>query len=110
MKVVLWIIVVIVFLAAGLFALFNHGIQTDVQIFKQTIEGVSVALVGLICFGFGVFSILLFSLAEEIRLRSRARRLQREIDSMRKEVNALRNLPLAPEILARKVEDAEEEI
>lgn len=109
MKVVLWIIVVVVFVVAGLFALFNYPIQTDVQIFGHTIQGVSVALLGLISFGFGVFSIVLFALAGEIRLRARARRLQREIEAMRKEINALRNLPLASEILAREAEAAEEE-
>ncbi|TET21944.1 MAG: DUF1049 domain-containing protein [Candidatus Stahlbacteria bacterium] len=109
MKVVLWIIVVVVFVVAGLFALFNYPIQTDVQIFGRTIQGVSVALLGLICFGFGVLSIVLFALAGEIRLRAKARRLRREIEAMRKEINALRNLPLAPEILAKEAEDAEEE-
>lgn len=109
MKVVLWIIVVLVVVVIGLFALFNHGIQTDVLIFKHKIEGVSLALVGLISFAFGVFSVVLFALAEEIRLRARARRLRKEIEAMRKEINALRNLPLASEILAKDVEEAEEE-
>jgi uncharacterized integral membrane protein len=109
MKVVLWIIVVVVVLVIGFFAIFNHGIQTDVQIFKHRIEDVSLALVVLISFAFGVLSIVLFALAEEIRLRTRARRLRKEIESMRKEINALRNLPLASEILAKDVEEAEEE-
>jgi uncharacterized integral membrane protein len=109
MKVVLWIIVIVVAIVIGLFAIFNHGIQTDVQIFKHTIEDASLALVVLISFAFGVFSVVLFALAEEIRLRARARRLRREIEAMRKEINALRNLPLASEILTKDVEEAEEE-
>lgn len=113
MKVIVWIIVGAVFLLAGAFALFNSGIgEGEASIATVHFFGehhVAVSLFGLICFGIGVFSVVLFSLAEEIRLRARTRRLRREIEAMRKEINALRNLPLAPEILAKEAEDAEEE-
>ena len=107
MKVVLAIIVILVVAAVGLFAIFNHSIQTDVQIFKQTIEGVSLALVALVSFGFGLFSVILFALADEISLRTRIRKLKKEQEAMRKEINALRNLPLAADILTREPEEEE---
>jgi len=109
MKIILWIIVIAVVLAVGAFALFNHAVTTDVRIFGKTLEGASLALVGLISFGFGVFSVILFALAEELMLRGRIRKLKKEKEAMRREINALRNLPLAAEILTKDTEEGEEE-
>jgi len=105
MKVVMIIIVALVFIAGVLFAAFNSGNPSPMLKVRFFTEfEVSVALFGLICFGIGVVSIILFTLADEINLRSRIRKLRKEQEKMRKELNALRNLPLASEILTRETE------
>jgi uncharacterized integral membrane protein len=107
MKVILVIIVGIVFVLGVLFAAFNSGNPpptASVNFFGKTYE-IAVSLFGFICFGIGIASVVLFALVDEISLRTRIRRLKRETQTLRKEINALRNLPLASEILTRETED-----
>lgn len=112
MKVVMWIIVAAVFLGVGAFALFNSGLgggevpMVTFQFFGE--HQVALSLFALACFVAGVFIVGLFALSEEIILRGRIRRLERKLEAMKKELNALRNLPLAAEILTRDAEDEEE--
>lgn len=108
MKIVMIIIVGVVFVAGVLFAAFNSGNPPPMVTvrFFASFE-VSVALFGFICFGIGLVSIILFTLADEIGLRAQIRKLRREQGKMRKEINALRNLPLASEILTRDAEEKE---
>jgi len=105
MKIVMFIIVGVVFIAGILFAAFNSGTpppMATVRFFG--VHEVSVVLFGFICFGIGLLSIILFTLADEINLRAKLRKLRREKEKMQKEINALRNLPLASEILTKDSE------
>jgi uncharacterized integral membrane protein len=54
-------------------------------------------VVVLIAWGFGMISYAIFALIGEIRLRTRLARQKRETDLLMRELNDLRNLPLAGE-------------
>ncbi|MBN2380114.1 LapA family protein [candidate division WOR-3 bacterium] len=109
MKIVMFIIVGVVFILGISFAAFNSGSpppMATVRFFGQ--HDVSVVLFGFICFASGIVSIILFTIADELRLRAKIRKLRREQEKMRKEINALRNLPLASEILTKDIEEKRE--
>ncbi|MBD3286863.1 DUF1049 domain-containing protein [candidate division WOR-3 bacterium] len=111
MKIVMFIIVGAVFLAGIFFAAFNSGTpppMATVRFFG--VHEVSVVLLGFICFGIGLVSMILFTIADEINLRAKIRRLRGQKEKMQKEINALRNLPLASEILTKDTETEPEEM
>ncbi|NLI98067.1 LapA family protein [bacterium] len=117
MRILLWILVL---LAAAvmivIFAGFNSGnplanppvapLIVNVKFFGDL--KIPIVLLGLISFGIGAATFLLITIIEEVALRSRIHRLKKNIESMRKEINALRNLPLAAEILTKDIEKKEE--
>jgi hypothetical protein len=66
------------------------------RVFGATFEDVPVAFVMLYSFAFGALCVGVFTLVSEIRLRSRLRRQQRELDALLEELRDLRNAPLEP--------------
>ncbi len=106
------VIIALAFVAAVLFVAFNSGApgQPPVTITVNFLgqHQVTVIQLGAVCFLVGMAAVAIFLLMEEVALRSRIGAQKRKLESMRKEINALRNLPLAAEILAKDIEDTEE--
>ncbi len=108
MKVVLGIIVIAVVVVVGIFAGYNYNTYTTVNMIGSTWENVSLALIVFIGFVFGLFSVIIFAIVEGIALRSRISRFRKETEALKKEINALRNLPLASDILEKQTSESEE--
>lgn len=106
------LIIALVFVAAVLFVAFNSGTSAQppalVQVNFLGQHQVTVIQLGVVCFLVGMAAVAIFLLMEELVLRSRIGALKRKMEAMRKEINALRNLPLAAEILGKDIEDVEE--
>ncbi len=116
MRILLWIVVLVASaVMIVIFAGFNSGnplanppvppIVVDVKFFGE--YKIPIVLLGLIAFGLGAATLFLITIIEEIALRSRIHRLKKDMEAMRKEINALRNLPLAAEILTKDIEKSE---
>lgn len=73
----------------------NLDTTTTLKLVAGTLDNVSLALVLVIAWGFGLLSYAIFALLGEIRLRNRLARQKREFDLLTRELNDLRNLPLS---------------
>ncbi len=110
MRVVISIIVLVAaFVAAVFFVAFNTGATDTITVQFLGTHTVTALQLGGLCFMVGVLAVGIFLVMEEIALRLKIGRLNREIKSLRKEINALRNLPIAAEILAKDIEELEAE-
>lgn len=79
------------------FMVLNSQIRVDLDIFGQKISDISLAMVCFYSFLAGMVFVLVFALADEIVLRTGLYRLGRENKNLKKELDALRNLPLEEE-------------
>jgi uncharacterized protein HemY len=79
------------------FMVLNSQIRVDLDIFGQRISDISLAMVCFYAFLAGMVFVLVFALADEIVLRTGLYRLNRENRNLKKELDALRNLPLEEE-------------
>lgn len=79
------------------FMVLNSQIRVDLDIFGQRISDISLAMVCFYSFLAGMVFVLVFALADEIVLRTGLYRLGRENKNLKKELDALRNLPLEEE-------------
>ncbi len=90
--VVLLLVVVIILI----FTLYNYTTTTNIFLFGKTYT-ISTALLSLFAFIFGIISVVVFAIVEEIGLRAKIRKLKKENRNLKKELDALRNLPLGKE-------------
>lgn len=72
----------------------NYNTNTSVQIFHKHYENISLAVIMLYAFGFGLLTIGIFAVIDEIRLRSRLYQQKKERDAIFEELKALRNLTI----------------
>jgi uncharacterized integral membrane protein len=79
------------------FMVLNSQVRVDLDIFGQKVTDMSLSVVCFYAFIAGMIFILVFALADEIVLRSALHRLRKENKNLRKELNALRNLPFEEE-------------
>ena len=80
------------------FMIINSQTKVELEIgFGQRISTISVALVCFYSFAAGMVFILIFALADEIMLRRNLYKLKKENRNLRKELDALRNLPFEEE-------------
>ncbi|MEO0094085.1 MAG: LapA family protein [candidate division WOR-3 bacterium] len=86
------LILIIGFLLVFL-ALENYDINTTVRVFGK-VYNVSLSIVMLYAFGFGLVTIGIFAVIDEIRLRTRLYKQKKERDALYEELKALRNLAL----------------
>lgn len=75
------------------FMVLNSQARVDLDIFGQKVNDMSLSVVCFYAFIAGMIFVLVFALADEIVLRSSLHRLRKENKNLRKELNALRNLP-----------------
>ncbi|OGC43000.1 hypothetical protein A2Y85_02975 [candidate division WOR-3 bacterium RBG_13_43_14] len=87
----IFVIIVIAFIVG--FMMLNLDHKVDIDIFGKKIMDVPVAMLSLYSFIAGMLFVFIFALADGIVLRSNLHRLNREHRALRKELDALRNLP-----------------
>jgi len=86
-----FVVVVIGFMIG--FMVLNSQAKVDLDIFGQKVNDISLSIVCFYAFIAGMIFVLVFALADEVVLRSSLHRLRKENKNLRKELNALRNLP-----------------
>ncbi len=91
----LFVVIVIAFMIG--FMVLNSQSKVDLDIFGQKVFGISLSVVCFYAFMAGMVFVLIFALVDEIVLRSHLRKLRKENKNLRKELNALRNLPFEEE-------------
>jgi uncharacterized integral membrane protein len=79
------------------FMVLNSQTRVDVDIFGYKINTISLSLVCFYSFIVGMVFVLVFALADEIALRTTLHRISKENKNLRKELDALRNLPFEEE-------------
>ena len=91
----IFVIAVIGFMSG--FVVLNSNIRVDLDVFGQKVSNLPVALVCFYAFVAGMIFILIFALADEVILRNNLRVLKKENENIKKELDALRNLPFEEE-------------
>jgi uncharacterized integral membrane protein len=79
------------------FMVLNSQARVDLDIFGYRVVDISLAMVCFYAFVTGMIFVLVFALADEIMLRSNLYRMNKENRNLKKELDALRNLPLLEE-------------
>jgi uncharacterized integral membrane protein len=79
------------------FMVLNSQARVDLDIFGHRIFDISLAMVCFYAFVAGMVFVLVFALADEIVLRSNLYKMNKENRNLKKELDALRNLPLEEE-------------
>jgi len=69
----------------------------NIKVFNQTYDQMSLSIIMLYAFAFGLIVAGFFWLVSEIKLRTELRRQKKENDALLSELTALRNLPLETE-------------
>ncbi len=78
-----------------------------VNVFFRTFYDVPIAFVMLYSFAFGALCVGIFTIISEIRLRTRLRNQQKEIEALTEELRLLRNAPL--EVIPSPKEEKKED-
>ncbi len=91
----IFVIIVIGFLIG--FITLNSAERVNIDIFGQKINDLSLSLVCFYAFAAGMVFVLVFALADEIVLRNTLNKTKKENMNLKKELDALRNLPFEEE-------------
>lgn len=91
----IFVIITIAFIVG--FMMLNSDHKVDIDIFGKKITNVPIAMLSLYSFIAGMLFVFIFALVDGIILRSSLNRLNREHRALRKELDALRNLPFEEE-------------
>lgn len=91
----IFVIIIIGFMVG--FMVLNSQSRVDLDIFGQRVFDISLAMVCFYAFVAGMVFVLVFALADEILLRTNLFRMNKENKNLKKELEALRNLPLEEE-------------
>lgn len=89
------VIIVIGFMIG--FVVLNSQPRVDLDIFGQKVINIPLSMVCFYSFIAGMIFILVFALADDIILRNNLHRARKENADLKKELNALRNLPFEEE-------------
>ncbi len=88
------VIVFIVGILLIILALQNSSEFGNLKVFYRTYERLSMSVIMLYCFAFGLIVAGFFWLVSEIKLRSELRRQKKENEALLGELTILRNMPL----------------
>lgn len=88
------VLVIIIGFLLCVLALQNYSELTNVKLFHRYYGNVSLSIVMLYAFAFGLLTVGVFAVIDEIRLRTRLRKEKKEKDALYEELKALRNLAL----------------
>lgn len=87
----------------------NGNTMVNVSLLNWTFHNVSLTLVLIETFAIGIIFTIIVALIDEIRLKNRLWRSQREIKSLKEELSALRNLPIEEVSEAESIKEEEKE-
>jgi len=79
------------------FVVLNSATRVNLDIFGQKVINIPVSMVCFYSFIAGMIFILVFALADDIVLRNNLHKARKENTNLKKELDALRNLPLEEE-------------
>lgn len=79
------------------FVVLNSSTRVDLDIFGQKIINIPLSMVCFYSFIAGMIFILVFALADDIMLRNNLHKARKDNANLKKELDALRNLPLEEE-------------
>ncbi len=79
------------------FIVLNADKSVDINIFGNQLTNIPLSMVCFYSFVGGMVFVLVFALADEIVLRSAMNKLKKENSNIKKELDALRNLPFEEE-------------
>uniref|UniRef100_A0A7V0Z3G0 LapA family protein n=1 Tax=candidate division WOR-3 bacterium TaxID=2052148 RepID=A0A7V0Z3G0_UNCW3 len=79
------------------FIVLNADKKVDINIFGQQFTNIALSMVCFYSFVAGMVFVLVFALADEIVLRNTMNKLKKENNNIKKELDALRNLPFEEE-------------
>ncbi|MCK4941497.1 DUF1049 domain-containing protein [candidate division WOR-3 bacterium] len=79
------------------FMVLNSQARVDLDVFGYRVFDISLAIVCFYAFIAGMVFVLVLALADEIVLRTNLYRMNKENRNLKKELDALRNLPLEEE-------------
>jgi uncharacterized integral membrane protein len=91
----LFVVLVVGFMIG--FIVLNVDEKVNVNIFGQQFTNITLAMVCFYSFVAGMIFVLVFALADEIILRNTMKKLKKENENIKKELDALRNLPFEEE-------------
>ncbi|MGQ9464637.1 MAG: lipopolysaccharide assembly protein LapA domain-containing protein [bacterium] len=91
----LFVVIVIGFMIG--FIVLNAEKKVEVDIFGQKFSNVALSMVCFYAFVAGMVFVLVFALADEIALRNTMNKLRKDNSNIKKELDALRNLPFEEE-------------
>lgn len=80
----------------------NGTTLVDVSILMWTFKDLPLTLVLIETFALGIFFTIIVAVIDEIRLKNRIWRSNREINDLKKELSALRNIPVEEAIIDQK--------
>lgn len=104
------IIVFIIGILLIILALQNTKYASDIQVFYRTYSSMSLSIIMLYAFGFGVLIAGFFWLVSEIKLRTELRKQKKENDALLSELTALRNLPFEGESHLNSITQKKEKV
>jgi uncharacterized integral membrane protein len=91
----IFVVIVIGFMIG--FVVLNSQTRVDLDIFGQKVINIPLSMVCFYSFIAGMIFILVFALADDIVLRNNLHKARRENADLKKELDALRNLPFEEE-------------
>lgn len=91
----IFVIIVVGFLIG--FVVLNSQPRVDLDVFGQKFVNLPLSLVCFYSFAAGMIFILVFALADDLVLRKNLRQAHQENAALKKELDALRNLPFEEE-------------
>jgi len=91
----IFVVIVIGFMIG--FVVLNSQTRVDLDIFGQKVINIPLSLVCFYSFIAGMIFILVFALADDIVLRNNLHKARKENANLKKELDALRNLPIEEE-------------
>lgn len=91
----IFVVIVIGFMIG--FVVLNSQTRVDLDIFGQKVINIHLSMVCFYSFIAGMIFILVFALADDIVLRNNLHKARRENADLKKELDALRNLPFEEE-------------
>jgi len=91
----IFIVIVIGFMIG--FVVLNSQTRVDLDVFGQKVINIPLSLVCFYSFIAGMIFILVFALADDVVLRNNLHKTRKENANLKKELDALRNLPIEEE-------------
>lgn len=85
----------------------NGNTLVDVSLLTRTFHNVPLTLVLIETFALGIVFAIIVAVIDEIKLKNRLWKTQRELNTLKKELTTLRNLPVEEAVVDQEREEKE---